>query len=71
MARKKMKLYVWEGVLVDYSPGVMFAVATSAEEARQVILKDHNLPSVQKDLKGTPDEYDLSKPEGFICWGGG
>ena len=35
--KKKMYLWVWEGVLTDYSSGIMFAVAPSAEEARLVI----------------------------------
>ena len=34
-----MNLYVWEDVLTDYTSGVMFALAHSADEARDVIWK--------------------------------
>lgn len=32
-----MKLYVWENVLVDYTPGLMVALANSIEEARAML----------------------------------
>jgi len=64
-----MKLYVWENVLVDYTDGIMFALANSAEEARAVILEECSLQSVVTDLKSEPRAVD--KPEGFIIWGGG
>jgi hypothetical protein len=31
---RKLKLYVWEDVLTDYTSGVMFALAESEEEPR-------------------------------------
>lgn len=64
-----MKLYVWEGVLIDYSSGVMFALANSVDEARELILNDCRLGRVEEDLKGTPDVY--TDPIGFTIWGGG
>ena len=72
---KELKLYVWEGVLTDYSSGVMFALAHSTKEAREVILKKETDSSgyvgtyLKNDLKGRPQI--VSKPEGFTCWGGG
>lgn len=42
MPRKKLKLYVWEGVLTDYTDGVMFALAHNVEEAREVICPGWN-----------------------------
>ena len=66
--RKKLKLYVWENVLTDYTSGVMFALATSADEARSLILKkrDYVPPS---DLAQEPK--CIETPEGFAVWGGG
>jgi hypothetical protein len=64
-----MKLYVWEYVLVDYTPGIMFAIAQSEDEARKEILKKCDyIP--EEDLAKTPDVYDITTPVGFYCWGG-
>ena len=35
----QLKLYVWEGVLCDYSCGIMFALAHDVDEARREVLK--------------------------------
>ncbi len=69
-----MKLYVWENVLTDYTSGIMFALANSIEEARELIIKKEgceHFPEglVRTDLKADPDVYD--QPCGFTCWGGG
>lgn len=32
-----LKLFVWDGVLVDYTSGVMFALAEDANQARDAI----------------------------------
>ncbi len=67
-ARQKLKLYVWEDVLTDYTSGVMFALATSADEARSLILKTCNcVPS--NDLAQEPT--CIETPQGFAVWGGG
>ena len=34
------KLYLWTDVLADYTPGVMFALADSADEARELIVAE-------------------------------
>ena len=39
MARKKLKLYVWDGVLTDWTSGIAFALATSPEEAKQMLIE--------------------------------
>ena len=36
----KLKLFVWEGVLSDYTDGIMFALAHTEEEAREMIVKE-------------------------------
>ena len=67
-AFKKIKLYVWEDVLVDYTGGVMFALAYSVAEAREVIKRDAGT-IIEKDLEKDPYVTEVS--EGFACWGGG
>ena len=70
MERKKMKVFVWEGVLTDYSNGMMVSVASSVEEARAALMKECDyIP--EGDLNQQPKELDLSEAVGFVCWGGG
>ena len=67
-----LKLYVWDDVLVDYSSGVMFALANNVEEAREVILDSeysYNEGTIVKDLKQKPKVYQ--EPFGLAIWGGG
>ncbi len=35
---KKQYLWIWDDVLTDYSSGIMFAIAPTAEEAREIIV---------------------------------
>jgi hypothetical protein len=67
MARKKLKLYVWEDVLCDYTTGVAFALAGSPEEARELIFK--KLGYKDEDLCISP--RCVEKEEGFYVYGGG
>lgn len=30
-----MKLFIWDDVLTDYTPGIMFAIAPNVEDARK------------------------------------
>lgn len=67
-----MKLYVWEGdgVLTDYSDGMIIALANTQEEAESVIdVYD------RKNYPKKPSEViDLSSPQhpkSWLCWGGG
>ena len=63
-----MKLYVWHDSLIDYTAGVMFALANSVEEAREMIkLECSYVP--EWELNAEPRVYDY--PCGFLCWGGG
>jgi hypothetical protein len=39
MMSNKLKLFVWEGVLVDCTPGIAFAMAHNVDEARGAIIK--------------------------------
>lgn len=64
----KLRLYVWEGVLQDYTPGMAVALATSPAHARQLFRKkmDGGLPS---DLQLKP--LTVTKPAAFYVYGGG
>lgn len=64
-----MKLFVWEDVLIDYTGGVMFALADSVEEARAAILKENDFSTVREDLQQEPKVYETVV--GFAVWGGG
>lgn len=65
---KKLKLYVWQNVLRDYTAGIMFAYATSPAHARNLLLADCNyLP--QGDLAKEPEVFDTAVA--FSLWGGG
>ena len=65
----RLKLYVWEEVLIDYTAGAMWALAESEEEARALIFAHTPYTSVEQDLKQPPDVYD--HPVGFALYGGG
>ena len=64
-----MKLYFWEGVLRDWTTGMMFAIASSAEEARAKLLEECSyIP--KEDLEIEPQVIELDKPFAALCWGG-
>lgn len=67
--KKKLKLYVWENVLTDYTSGIMFALASSPEEARKKILGGQFSAIMKADLMAEPQVF--TKPVGFAVWGGG
>lgn len=66
---KKLRLYVWTDVLTDYTSGIMFALASSIDEARALIQATHpGSETVETDLRAAPDIYE--EPAGFAVWGG-
>ena len=66
--KKGLKLFVWEDVLVDYTSGVMFALAESVEEAR-AMLRTENMISITKDVQQEPKVY--TDKFHFALYGGG
>ena len=64
--KKKLRLFVWEDVLRDYSTGIAFAYAENSEQARQLVLK--KLGYDHPDLCGIPRE--VTEAEGFAKYGG-
>lgn len=70
-----MRLYLWEGVLEDYTEGVMFALADSVEEAKRLIhtsdhrdCEDENCFYLQEMERVQP--RIIEEPFGFLLWGG-
>lgn len=64
----KLKLYVWEDVLSDYTSGVMFALAPDLETAMRLI-RETKVTAVEDELGKPYKVYDA--PVGFALWGGG
>ncbi len=67
MTTKPLKLYVWQGVLTDYTDGIMFALAESQEHARELISK--KMGRRTDELDQDPEVFD--SPAGFFLEGGG
>ena len=74
---KKLKLFVWEGVLTDYTKGIMFALAFSVDEARNVIMEKEGNGTfdnptyedpVYDGLCGEPKVFESAT--GYVVWGG-
>ena len=65
-----MNLYVWTGVLWDYSPGIMFAKADTVEEARALLRKECAY-LVAEDLAKQPQVFGPDDKCAFYEWGGG
>jgi hypothetical protein len=73
MGRKKLKLYVWDGVLCDWTCGIAFALAPSAEEAKEMLMKqgleqDYYWKGLQ--LQGV-DPIEVTDASAFVVYGGG
>lgn len=69
---KTLKLYIWKDVLSDYTDGVIFALATDADSARKIVLKnakDWEIRSFKAAMSTKPEVH--TKPYGFAVWGGG
>ena len=67
---EEYKLFVWrgDGVLEDWTPGLIVALARNIEEALAMIKEDY--PDCKGDFP--EDEYEtypLSEPVAFLCRG--
>jgi hypothetical protein len=63
-----MRLYVWDDYETDYTPGLAFAIAESADHARKLITAEASYPP--KSLKERPKSYRLDVPRAFQQSGG-
>ena len=66
--RQRLRLYVWEDVLSDYTSGVMFALAPSLEEARRMLIET-GVAAVEHAVTEPHKVYD--RPFALALWGGG
>lgn len=66
-----MKLFVWEGVLTDYSSGMIVAIAPTLEKALAAIARD----SVREEAAcHTPEVVEITRrtpPQSWHVYGGG
>jgi hypothetical protein len=69
MASKKLKIYVWDNVLCDYTPGMIVVIASSLEKAKAIAKERH--PSETDIESDQPSIQDIK--EGYVaeCYGGG
>ena len=69
---QNLKLFVWEGVLEDYTAGITFALARTATEAKQLLIKkgitEHRWKGIKLDGV-EPSRY--SSPTANYVYGGG
>lgn len=65
-----LKLFVWEGngVLTDYTDGMICVLAHDLEEALSLIRKKCSYAINSFPADGF---VVVEKPEAFVCWGGG
>lgn len=67
------KLYVWEGVLCDYTDGIAFALAESPEKAAEMLKKEIGggmWESAHWEGIKLDGVLPVEKDCGY-CWGGG
>lgn len=66
-----LRMYVWEGVFRDYSDGMACALATSADEARALVLKEMGAPSGGAHaVELCPEPTVVETPRAFYVLGG-
>jgi len=68
MKSTKLKLYVWENVLHDYTPGIMFALAPDVETARR-LLRERCTYLPQEDIDREPAVCET--PVAYFLYGAG
>lgn len=72
-----MKLYLWTGVLSDYTDGMAFAVANSEEEAYTAIREEmgYSKESFDRMFMRSFEQgltvYELDQAQAAYCYGGG
>ena len=63
-----MNLYVWEDVLQDWTPGVIFAYAKNLRQARRLVLKIYDGNRVKEAIRDRPEL--IREPSAWIYSGG-
>lgn len=70
------QLYVWTNVIEDYTSGIMFALAHSADEARELIAPGYAERKNNSSRNGQDQDLDrepeiVTSSRGYAVWGGG
>lgn len=70
-----MKIFIWENVLSDHTPGIAFALAKNEKEARELILakftRKEGFTSDSFVLELNSDPLVIEAKDGFYLFGGG
>jgi hypothetical protein len=66
---KKLKMFVWQDVLRDYTSGMMVVLAHDVEEARGLLYAIDDGYLSKEDIARTPIE--VTTPRAFYVHGGG
>ena len=64
-----MKTFVAEGILCDYTCGMVVVTAENLEHAKQIIDDKFEFDSVKNEIKENLEELEVG--EYLDCWGGG
>ena len=69
MASRKLKIYIWDNVLCDYSSGIIVVCASSVDNARKIAKDAH--PSERNIDDNEPIIMDIKQRYIAECYGGG
>lgn len=69
MKKKKLKMFIWEDVLTDYTSGMVAIYAYSLEHALKIARKKFEAYVVEGFAGVAPKV--ITKPDGFYVYGGG
>ena len=64
---ERLKLFVWEGVLRDWSCGIVCVLAKDLEQAIQLIKEKDDTAAGSMDMSVV---REVKKAEAFVQWGG-
>jgi len=68
--KNKLKLFVWEDVLSDFTSGIAFAIAETEQEAREILLNKESCLASDASFNGhKPKVYNDKMC--YTLWGGG
>ena len=67
---EKLKMYVWDNVLTDYTSGMICILAHDLGEAFLIARKDAEFSeNALKEMETEPKVYE--NPKAVLCYGGG
>lgn len=66
--KKKLKLFVWEKVLTDFTSGMICILAYDLDQAKKLLLEKYD--DYYAEDFGKPHKV-ITEPEAFAVYGGG